>query len=479
VRATPLGWGVAACTIILGAAAVLLRYTELAALAAACLVALVIAVASVARWPAVAVEITVQVAHVRRGEPATATLQVANIRRSRRAPAFFLDVACGAGQAVVLRVPAIRGGAAREFAIELDTGARGVVVVGPARVRRADPFGLVVRAGRAGGTAAVWVRPYTVPLEPLASPRSREPDGPRSDGAGGAVLFNSLREYLPGDDLRFVHWPSSARAGMLLVRQHADPSEPTATVVLDTRRQAYPNGPAGAAAFEEAVDVAASVVSAFAERRYPVRLVTSGGLAMHNRRRRSGVGRLLDALADVTMDGVPATEDGVPATEDGGPAADDGGPVAGSRQAAEDHGRAMDGRPGLGVLASLPRGGVGSLTLVTGGVEIGQIAAVSRVVHRFEQVVVVRVGKHRYPLRPALRRLAPVPLTGGVSPLDTHPVSTLRHEDQGWGSLDDEPAVHLAGRLRVVAVSHARDLPSRWPVDGRRTPPTASKAGDR
>jgi uncharacterized protein (DUF58 family) len=73
------------------------------------------------------------------------------------------------------------------------------------------------------------------------------------------VTFSSLREYVPGDDPRQIHWRSTARTGVLTVREHVDTTEPTTTVVLDTHPTAL-----GADAFEHAVEFAASVVTILA-----------------------------------------------------------------------------------------------------------------------------------------------------------------------------------------------------------------------
>ncbi|MDX3111775.1 DUF58 domain-containing protein, partial [Nonomuraea angiospora] len=92
-------------------------------------------------------------------------------------------------------------------------------------------------------------------------------EGPTSDNApSGTVTFHTLREYVVGDDLRHVHWRSSARTGTLMVRQLIDASLPTTTVVLDTRDLT-----------ELAVDAAASVALAAARAGFPVRLVTGDG----------------------------------------------------------------------------------------------------------------------------------------------------------------------------------------------------------
>ena len=66
--------------------------------------------------------------------------------------------------------------------------------------------------------------------------------------------FQSLREYVRGDDTRTIHWPSTARAGHLIVREFVDARRPRLTVVLDTAVASHTDD-----AFEEAVDVAASL----------------------------------------------------------------------------------------------------------------------------------------------------------------------------------------------------------------------------
>ena len=51
---------------------------------------------------------------------------------------------------------------------------------------------------------------------------------------GGTDLVG-LHEYTMGDDLRRLHWATSARTGTLMVREDADPAEPHVCVLLDDR----------------------------------------------------------------------------------------------------------------------------------------------------------------------------------------------------------------------------------------------------
>ncbi|HLF41729.1 MAG TPA: DUF58 domain-containing protein, partial [Acidimicrobiia bacterium] len=103
------------------------------------------------------------------------------------------------------------------------------------------------------------------------------------DLVGGAVTdfsrarsgseFHSLREYQVGDDLRRVHWRSTARTGQLMIREHDVPWQTRATLLLDDRGAGYTT-----ASFERAVEGIASVATALHQRRAMVRLLTTSGL---------------------------------------------------------------------------------------------------------------------------------------------------------------------------------------------------------
>src|SRR3546814_16616002 len=104
--------------------------------------------------------------------------------------------------------------------------------------------------------------PYTTGHDPLAGARQ-----PNSLGRTGEDFY-ALRPYVVGDDLRRVHWPSSARHDELLIRQNELPWPGRTTVLLDVRKAA-PNRDS----LEVPVHVAATVVAATASRPDLVRLV--------------------------------------------------------------------------------------------------------------------------------------------------------------------------------------------------------------
>jgi hypothetical protein len=73
------------------------------------------------------------------------------------------------------------------------------------------------------------------------------------------LAFHALREYAPGDDLRRVHWRSSAKASKLLVRQYHESRSRNAAVLVDDDPESYAASHAGAEELETAISVAASL----------------------------------------------------------------------------------------------------------------------------------------------------------------------------------------------------------------------------
>ena len=80
--------------------------------------------------------------------------------------------------------------------------------------------------------------------------------------------FFGLREYEVGDDLRRVHWRSTARTGELMLRQDEMPWEARSTILLDTRPSTHHGE-----SFERAVEIAASLATAMCRGRRQVRFV--------------------------------------------------------------------------------------------------------------------------------------------------------------------------------------------------------------
>jgi uncharacterized protein (DUF58 family) len=268
-------------------------------LATAAVVAVVGAVAWTRPAPRLTVRREIAPAKVARAEPAVGVVSVTNAGRRTRAGLTALDT-LGSTQ-VAVEVPGLAAGARRTVTYRLPTDRRGEVLVGPLRIVRADPLGLARRVSSRGEQESLLVRPRVHPLPMLPAGRARHLEGSISDRAlSGTATFHALREYVPGDDLRHVHWRSSARLGTLMTRELVDASRPTTTIVLDLRPAAYAAGSEAAERFELAVDACASVAVASGRHSHPVRVLTGAGPLVETRGGRGDVGTLLDRLATVS-----------------------------------------------------------------------------------------------------------------------------------------------------------------------------------
>jgi uncharacterized protein (DUF58 family) len=161
------------------------------------------------------------------------------------------------------------------------TARRGLVRVGPLEIARQDPLALVGALRRYGEQVTVWVRPKIHPIGAVPIGLSRSLDGRVDRVPHGSITFAALREYVIGDDLRHVHWRTSARVGELMVREHVDTSLPRIVILLDDRAGAHARDAARESTFEAACEAAASVLVAAVQANVHVelRLVTGASAA--------------------------------------------------------------------------------------------------------------------------------------------------------------------------------------------------------
>lgn len=145
---------------------------------------------------------------------------------------------------------------------------RGRWPLGPALIHNSDPFGMVLSDTPVGHPELVPVWPAIVDLSGTAGALMGHADrvvlGARTPAADDA----SLRDYREGDDMRRVHWASSARRGTMLVRSDERAGRRPATVILDPPREPL--------ALERAISAAASIAVSVLGSGHPVRLVGAG-----------------------------------------------------------------------------------------------------------------------------------------------------------------------------------------------------------
>jgi hypothetical protein len=257
----PIGW----LALGLGLVAVLtgmwLHWRELAVIGSAAVILVLLTLPWLVGRTRVMVELLLDPERVIAGQSVAAALTVTNIGTSRMR-SLRLDLPVGAG---VFRydLPGMPAGQRHVEDFTIRTERRGVIPVGPATIRRGDPLGIASRDLTWVGVTEVMVRPPMVPLESLGAGLLRDLEGVSTDAVSQSDLaFHALREYVPGDDLRHVHWRSSAKAmaaggdAKLLVRQYLDTRRSHVTLVADDDAGAY----AGEEDFETVMSVVASIV---------------------------------------------------------------------------------------------------------------------------------------------------------------------------------------------------------------------------
>ncbi|MFB6392211.1 DUF58 domain-containing protein [Polymorphospora lycopeni] len=249
-----LATGIGAAALL--AAGVATGYPTLVGVGAA-LLAVVAVAALLVRLPVrVEVHRTVTPDRVTVHAGATGQVEIRNV--GRLATAGFEVVDMIDGDSLRIAVPALPRGGSGRVTYPVPTPRRGVFQLGPLHVERRDPLGLAMHRSRLAAPAKLWVHPRVRPVRPLPVGIALDFEGQLSENAQrGSTAFASLREYRVGDDPRQIHWRSTARIGTLVVQDRVDTSEPTATILIDTRPDVFDEP-----RFEEAVELAASLLVA-------------------------------------------------------------------------------------------------------------------------------------------------------------------------------------------------------------------------
>lgn len=166
-----------------------------------------------------------------------------------------IDIPVGQGL-VEFGVPVLRPGRVLAQTLELPPQRRGVVRVGPATAVRSDPIGLLRREYAFPDVYELYVHPATTSLPPTSAGLVRDLDGnPTRRLVDADTSFHAIREYVPGDARRQIHWKSTAKTGRLMVRQFEESRRARIAVFLGGAEEEYVD----ADEYELAVSAAASL----------------------------------------------------------------------------------------------------------------------------------------------------------------------------------------------------------------------------
>jgi uncharacterized protein (DUF58 family) len=252
------------------------------------------------------------------GSEATVTLRLENVTRLPTGLLMIEDTvpyALGARPRFVLDRVESQG--VREIDYRVRSDLRGRFTIGPLSIRISDPFGLVelTRSFTISDTLVVTPQVTALPHVRLSGEWTGGGDSRTRSVASAGDDDVAPRDYRQGDDLRRVHWRSTARYGELMVRREEQQWQSRGALLLDTRRYAH-RGEGPRSSFEVAVSAAASIGVQLAHEGLGLRLVTDQG-AEHLTD--AGLSwSLLDTLAVVRTSPARSLEYGISALRQGG-----------------------------------------------------------------------------------------------------------------------------------------------------------------
>ncbi|PRY17526.1 uncharacterized protein (DUF58 family) [Kineococcus rhizosphaerae] len=276
-RPTPRGWVFAVVGVVAAVGAPFLGQRDILRLGV-----LLLVLVAVAAWSTTRSVQTLDLVSrskdelVEAGVPSTVRLAV--VGRARAGVRLVVEDSAplALGGTARLTLPRLREGETLDLEYRVRSETRGSYRLGPATVIALDVFGLVRSARVLGDGVTLDVLPR---VHPLADLTLGELGGSRGSSASASAAAApddvSIREYRVGDDLRRVHWRSTARRGAVMVRSDEHPGRPDVVVLLDTRAGAHAGRGPGSS-LEWGISAAASVAAHLQRRRHRVRLLHDG-----------------------------------------------------------------------------------------------------------------------------------------------------------------------------------------------------------
>ena len=259
-------------------------------------------------------------ARVEAGSTSTVRLRLDNVSRLPSGVLLMEDVlpyVLGGRPRFVLDKVEPKG--VREVTYPVRSDLRGRFRIGPLSVRLTDPFGLCELSRAFATTSSLTVTPVVtrLPAVRLGGDWAGGGDAAARSIASSGTDDAATREYRHGDDLRRVHWRSTARMGELMVRREEQPFQSRATLLVDGRDSSH-RGAGPGSSFEWAVSAVASIGVALARSGFALSLLRENGEFLSPPAVPLSENLLLDVLAGVETSRAVGLDDAVERLQRGG-----------------------------------------------------------------------------------------------------------------------------------------------------------------
>jgi uncharacterized protein (DUF58 family) len=233
------------------------------------------------------------------------------------------DLPDAAGSRLLTRIGAhhLRGYSARTVLTR-----RGAFLLGPTTLTTGDPFGIFAVRRRIPANDTLIILPMTFPIPTFPPPPGVLPGGKAIRQRSFDVTPNAaeVREYIPGDPMKRIHWPSTAHRGQFIVKEfeqdpqadiwlfldayssvHCHTPEQRSTLIDDRLWMRRPKITLPKDTFEYAVSVAASLASYFLMDRRAVGLACAASrfTVVSGERGERQLNKVLETLAFLQPDG--------------------------------------------------------------------------------------------------------------------------------------------------------------------------------
>ncbi|MGN6200061.1 DUF58 domain-containing protein [Humibacter sp.] len=251
---TPLGWIVVCAAVVSFLLAFVLGWAEFAFIGFALAGGMLAACAYLFGRATYKVAIELNPRRVTAGDRAMGRMEVVNTGQRPVLPTR-MELPVGEGLAEFV-VPRLAPNADDESLFAIPTERRALIVAGPAISVRGDQLGLLRRTTRWTDQVELFVHPKLTRIAATARGLVKDLEGQTTKAITDSDLaFHALRSYEPGDDIRNVHWRSSARTGQLMVRQYQETRRSQLLLLMSADRRFY----ASDDEFELAVSALASI----------------------------------------------------------------------------------------------------------------------------------------------------------------------------------------------------------------------------